>query len=262
MNPEIVQLIDRHINLIESNREIQTRIINNNAIQEYNLNNIIRLLLDDTFTTPNSMNPHPHVRAPMRAPIRTPMRSTRSGRNNSMLGRNILGTIINLTQGNPDFQDVIIRPTPEQISQATRSITFSEIENPPNARCPITQEDFQPTDEVTQIIHCQHCFSQSGATRLWNETVRCPLCRYDIREASRESNESTNTSETEARPPPPASNPNPNNQLNELISNVFNGNLENGASNDYTELTTSLLNLVNNASNRNNGSFDLVFTTR
>ena len=41
MNPEIVQLIDRHINLIESNREIQTRIINNNAIQEYNLNNII-----------------------------------------------------------------------------------------------------------------------------------------------------------------------------------------------------------------------------
>ena len=79
------------------------------------------------------------------------------------------------------LRPVIIRPTQLQIRNATRNIVFSEIINPVNERCPISLEPFTNDMLVTQILYCRHLFTQNNFTEWFNSNVRCPVCRYDIR---------------------------------------------------------------------------------
>jgi hypothetical protein len=93
-----------------------------------------------------------------------------------------------------DFQsNVPIIPTREQILNATREIQFGEIENPINTTCPISLETFQESDIVTQILHCVHNFNTRQLNTWFQSNVRCPMCRYDIREYENEP--ATETSE-------------------------------------------------------------------
>jgi hypothetical protein len=85
------------------------------------------------------------------------------------------------SMGFPDLTPVRVIPTPEQVSSATRTIRFGDVVNPPNARCPIRLESFEPNTLVTQIIHCRHCFHSEECERWFEYSVRCPVCRYDIR---------------------------------------------------------------------------------
>jgi hypothetical protein len=91
-----------------------------------------------------------------------------------------------------DFQsNVPIIPTREQIISATREIQFGDIENPINTTCPISLETFQESDIVTQILRCGHSFNTRQLNTWFQSNVRCPMCRYDIREynvANRSSN--------------------------------------------------------------------------
>lgn len=70
----------------------------------------------------------------------------------------------------------------EIISNTTRLITYSEIENPINDRCPISHELFQSTEEVRQIIPCGHIFSNTEINRWLERNLHCPVCRYNLRE--------------------------------------------------------------------------------
>ena len=80
------------------------------------------------------------------------------------------------------LQPVTIRPTPEQIGRATEERIFDQIIQPINDTCPITRNRFNNNDTVLQILECRHCFTPNSL-RTWFETsVRCPICRYDIRE--------------------------------------------------------------------------------
>jgi len=79
---------------------------------------------------------------------------------------------------------VVVRPTQEEIESATTSRVFGSIENPTNTNCPICLDVFEPTTEVTQITQCGHIFSPSEITRWFQSNVRCPVCRFDIRESS------------------------------------------------------------------------------
>ena len=85
------------------------------------------------------------------------------------------------------FQDITIRPSQHTIDNTTRQVTFSSIINPPNTRCPISQEDFSNNDMVTQIIQCQHCFHPESISTWWINNVRCPVCRLDIRTSTENS---------------------------------------------------------------------------
>jgi len=81
-----------------------------------------------------------------------------------------------------NMENVVVRPTQPQIRSATRPIIY----NPDNARianstCPITLEPFEEQQMLTQIMYCGHVFSQEGITRWFEGNVRCPICRYDIR---------------------------------------------------------------------------------
>ena len=77
---------------------------------------------------------------------------------------------------------VPIIPTQDQIRNATSVLPFNEIIDPVNSICPVTQEQFQPTDLVMHIRHCRHNFNVNTLQRWFTLGCRCPLCRYDIRE--------------------------------------------------------------------------------
>jgi hypothetical protein len=76
---------------------------------------------------------------------------------------------------------VVVRPTEEQIENATRCILFGDVENPINTSCPICLDVFEPTTSVMQIRECQHLFSPTEIQRWFQTNVKCPVCRYDIR---------------------------------------------------------------------------------
>ena len=84
-----------------------------------------------------------------------------------------------------DGENVIIRPSSEEMNRATTQLRFSEIENNNlYERCPISQETFTPDTIVTRINHCGHYFSTFSLNRWFEMNVRCPMCRHDIRTLS------------------------------------------------------------------------------
>jgi hypothetical protein len=84
----------------------------------------------------------------------------------------------------PRFQDVVVYPTGEQINSATRIITYNESIELINHRCPISLADFEEGEDIRQIIHCGHCFCEDSIQNWFRSNVRCPVCRYDIRDYS------------------------------------------------------------------------------
>lgn len=80
----------------------------------------------------------------------------------------------------PQLENVIVRPTAEQIETATETIVFSSSMN--NHTCPITLETFQEDEEICRIRHCGHTFKRTAIENWFQRNVRCPVCRYDIRD--------------------------------------------------------------------------------
>jgi hypothetical protein len=101
------------------------------------------------------------------APVRTPRTFPRA--------------IISRSIGN--FNDPVnVVATPRQISTATTQLLYENIETPTNDRCPICLEVFQPNSEVTQINNCRHIFNRTELATWFQTNVRCPVCRFDIRD--------------------------------------------------------------------------------
>jgi len=80
------------------------------------------------------------------------------------------------------LQSVPIRPSADHIERATEERIFNQIRQPINDTCPITRNRFNDNDTVLQILECRHCFNPSSLRRWFETSVRCPICRYDIRE--------------------------------------------------------------------------------
>jgi hypothetical protein len=81
-----------------------------------------------------------------------------------------------------DFlEPVVIRPNDHQIEISTHRTAFSNIIRPVNTRCPITLSEFSDDSEVIMIIHCGHLFSPDELLNWFASNVRCPICRFDIR---------------------------------------------------------------------------------
>lgn len=82
------------------------------------------------------------------------------------------------------FQNVIVRPTTEQINQATETLIYNSQLELLNSRCPIRLENFQEGENIRRIISCGHCFCENAFNQWFQNNVRCPVCRYDIRDFS------------------------------------------------------------------------------
>ena len=81
-----------------------------------------------------------------------------------------------------NFTNVIIRPTERQILDAIEIIIFNENETYNNTSCPITMEEFDDGEHICQIKHCGHNFREDALRNWFRTNVRCPVCRYDIRD--------------------------------------------------------------------------------
>jgi hypothetical protein len=86
------------------------------------------------------------------------------------------------TRSENTLQDVIVRPTQEQIQDATEIISFDKNISNNNTNCPITLEPFVNGEQVCRIKHCSHLFKQNALNDWFRRNVRCPVCRYDIRD--------------------------------------------------------------------------------
>ena len=81
-----------------------------------------------------------------------------------------------------NFRDVVVYPSQEQITNSTRNIEFADSSANMNTSCPITLDEFQNGDIVRQIIPCGHIFQETALRNWFTRNVRCPVCRYDIRD--------------------------------------------------------------------------------
>ena len=120
-----------------------------------------------TPTHRSGFPPPPRHPAPIQRPVRPPRTFPRA--------------IISRAMGN--FNDPVnVVATPRQISTATTHRLYENIETPTNDRCPICLEVFQPNSEVTQINNCRHIFNRAELATWFETNVRCPVCRFDIRD--------------------------------------------------------------------------------
>jgi hypothetical protein len=139
-------------------------------------------------------------------------------------------------------ENVIVRPTTEQIESATINYDFSidDSVNNTNTNCPITLEEFQQGEAVCKIRHCGHTFRREPIQNWFQGNVRCPVCRYDIRDYA------TNTA------PPQQTNPTaPINQS--LTDEELQNNLRDRISN-------SLMNIINQYYDEADLSQNLTYT--
>jgi len=115
----------------------------------------------------SAVPPPPRPPAPIQRPVRAP--------------RTFPSAIFARAMGN--FNDPVnVVATPQQISTATTNLLYENIETPLNDRCPICLEVFQSNSEVTQINQCRHIFNRTQLATWLQTNVRCPVCRFDIRD--------------------------------------------------------------------------------
>jgi hypothetical protein len=95
---------------------------------------------------------------------------------------------------------VVVRPTTEQIENASRLIRYRDIENPLAEFCPISLDEFNDDDEVRQILHCGHIFHRNQFQQWFESNSRCPICRYDIRNYTPLNNNNNNNNNNNDQP--------------------------------------------------------------
>jgi hypothetical protein len=164
------------------------QLINSEGNNNNNNNNI--------RSDPQLSNRPLRVRDPFASPINTttPNDIYNRHRNRFVPSQNLLDTLtlwalfpngINTTQTMESLTPVIVRPTRGQIQEACEEMTFGEVQEPGNRSCPITQEEFNNDDNIMLIRQCGHIFNRDELNRWFQQNVRCPMCRYDIREYRR-----------------------------------------------------------------------------
>jgi len=126
---------------------------------------------------------------------------------------------------NTNYEDVIVRPTPEQILVSTEIINWTE--NLLQTQCPISLDTFEVNERICRIRSCNHLFKIHSLMNWFERNVRCPVCRYDIRdyqnsglnnidESNNNTTESNNTTQ-QTEPTTLQSNESDSNSLPDLI---------------------------------------------
>ena len=118
-----------------------------------------------------------NVRNRYNNPLFTPTRVSR-------FNENLYNTYVrNFRHPSPpaEFNDVVIRPTLDEIINATSRKLFANIDNPLNYTCPISHFEFTSDSDVIQLNHCKHIFNPTHIMQWFQSSVHCPLCRHDIR---------------------------------------------------------------------------------
>ena len=220
-------IINDYTSFLRENQRINRYIIENQSRNERAFNNIISLYTN--YHNNNNINRFNNTRdTPTYGIYRPSTRNTRdlfdiynNDRNNSLpLWFNDNTTTNNTTNptnpANPNWtgrqvntntnipvppnfipflNPVNISPSPEQITNSTETITYSDLPNDNRQRgniCPISHDNFEDNSSIMRIRHCGHYFMANSLQQHFRTSVRCPLCRYDIREYSNNTDNSYN----------------------------------------------------------------------
>lgn len=79
-------------------------------------------------------------------------------------------------------EDVVVTPTEAQINKACSVMLAKDMELPENFTCPIDLSPVNDTDSMMKIKQCGHVFRENNLRELFTRDVRCPMCRFDIRD--------------------------------------------------------------------------------
>jgi len=156
------------------------------------------------------------------------------------------------------FQNIIIRPTLEEINNSTELITYNRNLENISSTCPITLDEFQEGDIIRQIKHCKHVFHETSIQNWFRTNVRCPVCRYDIRDFRREQTTelqediTENTRNTQEMEIERETNNNTENDYNDIfqelsnnitqnLRNIISGNTEEGVTSGYLDSSQNFL---------------------
>jgi len=158
---------------------------NNSFTNRFYLLSLARNILDNYDNTYSdvSANRTAGVRTRNRVGVRTPtsfFENNNNSINNNEGNRGLTERLF--TTFNSFYDNVPVYPSAEQIRNGTRRVLYSNIVEPLNNSCPITLERFEQNNEVLQIIGCNHIFNPHSLQHWFQNNVRCPVCRYDIRE--------------------------------------------------------------------------------
>ena len=159
-----------------SNQYFETYV---NTMRSNNI--LLNRIMDQIQVTERTMRSQLEHSRTMDQQLFTLMNTPRERPPNSFTRRNPLSTQT-FNWNNLSLSPVVVRPNQEQIRRATTNLLFREIDNPTNMLCPITQQPFESSDSVTIINHCRHIFSRNELAEWFGSNVRCPVCRYDVRE--------------------------------------------------------------------------------
>ena len=151
---------------------------------------------------------------------------------------------------------VTIRPTNEQLETASRLVRYGDIERPLSESCPISMDRFNVDDQVRQIHHCGHLFVPSQFDEWFQSNVRCPVCRFDVRNHTPTPNTTPTPTPTPNTTPtiPTLSNPTFDMSNNEIIYDITNNN--NLLDSISGRLFESLFNPLSNSNNNDRFVFD------
>jgi hypothetical protein len=78
------------------------------------------------------------------------------------------------------MENVVVRPTQDQITNATSILTIGDISD---STCTVCQEQIDSDVPVRRINLCQHQFHKACIDRWFERSVFCPMCRQDIRDS-------------------------------------------------------------------------------
>ena len=145
----------------------------NSTINQYhtNIQNAISILQNIDTQRHSRVNGSENI-TPIQLPLRAPSSTNRAREN----------TIFYTTFIPENLQNVIIQPSEEEINRSVENVRYTQTNIIDDNRCPITLEPFMIGDNVSRIRHCGHTFSIASLQNWFRGSVRCPVCRYDIRE--------------------------------------------------------------------------------
>ena len=160
---------------------INNRVPLDNYFQNHRRYHVERNHNTPLSTNGTSVNQHvnqpvnQHVNQPVNQPVWRPDHQP----DNMSLHPRWLNTVLNNFES---LTPVNVRPTEAEINNSTEEVRFGIVSNPVNSACPITRERFGENDRVIQIVYCGHNFNPPSLRHWFQTNVRCPLCRYDIRD--------------------------------------------------------------------------------
>jgi hypothetical protein len=155
------------------------------------------------------------------------------------------------------YNPIPVAPTLQQINEATSNAIFSEINDPVNSSCPITLERFTEDQLVCQIKHCGHIFNREQLFSWFTSNVRCPVCRYDIREYG-----GSNMTNEEPTIPATTTQTMMTDTSDNIISNITNILMADLLTNTTTDLSNNPFALLNSLLNFPNTTSSYSYTRR